>query len=492
MTAEADAANARARVEVTRAGEREAAWVARSLTAVVGERDATISGLEHALAQQEHHAAAVEARVDALSDDLRRLSTDLDGARHDEAVATSQAAALETELAAVRAAAMLGAERLADIEQRVAPAVPDPALVVRLAASAAETARLRGRVAELEHDLAALLAAPPRPDPRTEEALAGAMTEAAEAAQVAALARAEVEMLTAELTRARSDADLRVAAAMAAVPAPAAAPPPPPGNELLKVREAQIRELEERLSALTAARNAELRRLNERIVALERVYLEVARRDDRIAEIEESLKEATETLETVRLDAVALESRLSEAHRELETTQRHREEATALARDLVSARTRIEDLEIEVRRAIAGGEVEQLRALLGAERERNVRLVRRASLDSTPGLEAAVAAAARPLLATIASLEAELAARPEAPAVRDDVALIRGIGPKITAILAVQGITSLRQIAAFTADDVARIGPLLPVYPGRIVADRWVDQARELLGVSGEARAVPS
>ena len=69
---------------------------------------------------------------------------------------------------------------------------------------------------------------------------------------------------------------------------------------------------------------------------------------------------------------------------------------------------------------------------------------------------------------------------------RDDVTLIDGIGPKIAAILARIGVTSLHQIAAFTADDISRIGPLLPVYPGRIVHDAWVEQARRLVaGDSG-------
>jgi predicted flap endonuclease-1-like 5' DNA nuclease len=120
--------------------------------------------------------------------------------------------------------------------------------------------------------------------------------------------------------------------------------------------------------------------------------------------------------------------------------------------------------------------------MLSAERERNVRLVRRATLESAPGLAAAVAAATRPLQDTIARLEAQLAVpgvMPSLPA-PDDVELIRGIGPKIAALLARHGITTLRQIAAFTEEDVARIGPLLPVYAGRIADDDWIGQARRL------------
>jgi predicted flap endonuclease-1-like 5' DNA nuclease len=125
--------------------------------------------------------------------------------------------------------------------------------------------------------------------------------------------------------------------------------------------------------------------------------------------------------------------------------------------------------------------------MLAAERERSVRLVRRASVEGGGEVERAVAAVTRPLRDTIARLESELEARAAVPPPVEpvDVTLIRGIGPRIAGILAANGITSLRRIAAFTPDDVARIGPLLPVYPGRIADDRWIEQARELLGGAG-------
>jgi predicted flap endonuclease-1-like 5' DNA nuclease len=109
---------------------------------------------------------------------------------------------------------------------------------------------------------------------------------------------------------------------------------------------------------------------------------------------------------------------------------------------------------------------------------------RRATEGRSEELARAVAAATQPLQERITWLEAELAARsapPPAPPVRDDVLLIRGIGPKIAAILATHGVTSLRQIATFTEADIARIGPLLPVYPNRIVDDNWIEQARNLI-----------
>jgi predicted flap endonuclease-1-like 5' DNA nuclease len=327
------------------------------------------------------------------------------------------------------------------------------------------------------------------PDER-DTALARLSTETESANRVAAAARGEVERLAIELNRVRAEADVRVAAALASLQSP----PPAHGREpdaLLVVRDAEIRDLEERLAVLTAARNAELRRLNERIAALERLYIEIEGRDRRIEELELELKDATETLESVRTEAALLELRLAEAGREIAAARQVSATATELRERLAEAHSRLEDLETAVVRSrSSSGEVEQLRTMLSAERERNVRLVRRATLEARPEFGSAIEAATRPLQDAIARLEQELVARPEPVPIPDDVTLISGIGPKIASLLADHGITSLHQIAGFTAEDVAHIGPLLPVYPGRIVADRWIDQARQLIAETDGSQPV--
>ena len=124
--------------------------------------------------------------------------------------------------------------------------------------------------------------------------------------------------------------------------------------------------------------------------------------------------------------------------------------------------------------------------MLSAERERNVRLVRRAATEPHPGLEDAVQIATRPLWEKIARLEAELNRRPAAAKRDQGVTRIRGIGPKIAGILAGVGITTIRDIARLTGTDIERIKPLLPVYPGRIDDDQWVEQARQMIADEGD------
>ena len=481
------AAELRRTLEAAASGEREAAWSARMLAGGVTRRDAIVAAGGRELEEAALSAAASERQLDDLREQLRRLDEELTQSHRRSDADATRLVEIETEL--VAAGGEINRLRAALHQAGAAPATtaaaPDPAREEQLASALAETARLAEIVRALETALDAERRRPaggirPVPDER-DTALARLSTETESANRVAAAARGEVERLAIELNRVRAEADVRVAAALASLQSPPPAHDREP-DALLVVRDAEIRDLEERLAVLTAARNAELRRLNERIAALERLYIEIEGRDRRIEELELELKDATETLESVRTEAALLELRLAEAGREIAAARQVSVTATELRERLAEAHSRLEDLETAVVRSrSSSGEVGQLRTMLSAERERNVRLVRRATLEARPEFGSAIEAATRPLQDAIARLEQELVARPEPVPIPDDVTLIRGIGPKIATLLADHGITSLRQIAGFTAEDIAHIGPLLPVYPGRIVADRWIDQARQLI-----------
>jgi predicted flap endonuclease-1-like 5' DNA nuclease len=61
---------------------------------------------------------------------------------------------------------------------------------------------------------------------------------------------------------------------------------------------------------------------------------------------------------------------------------------------------------------------------------------------------------------------------------RDDLQVIRGIGPALERVLNDEGIYLYRQIATWSADDVARIAERLRAFPDRILRDDWVGSAR--------------
>jgi len=62
----------------------------------------------------------------------------------------------------------------------------------------------------------------------------------------------------------------------------------------------------------------------------------------------------------------------------------------------------------------------------------------------------------------------------------DNLMALKGIGPKLNAILADMGVSRFDQIAAWTAADIAEVDQHLGAFSGRIARDNWVDQAQLL------------
>ncbi|MBD8878465.1 50S ribosomal protein L21 [Roseibium polysiphoniae] len=63
----------------------------------------------------------------------------------------------------------------------------------------------------------------------------------------------------------------------------------------------------------------------------------------------------------------------------------------------------------------------------------------------------------------------------------DDLKKISGVGPVLEKKLNALGITTYAQVAAFSADDIARVDDALS-FKGRIERDNWLEQAKELAG----------
>lgn len=117
----------------------------------------------------------------------------------------------------------------------------------------------------------------------------------------------------------------------------------------------------------------------------------------------------------------------------------------------------------------------------GAERARR----NQALIDAAPAA-AKPAPAPKPVAMPAEPVPAPPLAPAPAPAAADDLARIKGIGPKLVALLGELGITSYAQIAAWTDADVARIDARLGRFAGRITRDQWIEQAK-LLAAGDEA-----
>jgi predicted flap endonuclease-1-like 5' DNA nuclease len=98
---------------------------------------------------------------------------------------------------------------------------------------------------------------------------------------------------------------------------------------------------------------------------------------------------------------------------------------------------------------------------------------------AAPGLPTAALAptpelAAEPLPAEVPTIIVEPAGPP------DELTRMKGLGPKAAALLAGLGVTRYDQIAGWGAADVERVDAQMGAFKGRIVRDRWVEQARFL------------
>jgi len=67
------------------------------------------------------------------------------------------------------------------------------------------------------------------------------------------------------------------------------------------------------------------------------------------------------------------------------------------------------------------------------------------------------------------------------PSAKDDLKLIKGVGPKLEEMLNEMGIYTFAQIAAFTPENLAWVDDNLTTFKGRSLRDDWVAQARSLL-----------
>ncbi|MCW2338923.1 putative flap endonuclease-1-like 5' DNA nuclease [Sphingobium sp. B2D3A] len=66
---------------------------------------------------------------------------------------------------------------------------------------------------------------------------------------------------------------------------------------------------------------------------------------------------------------------------------------------------------------------------------------------------------------------------PAAVGAPDNLRLLKGVGPKLAALLTELGITRFDQIAAWNVADIATVDANLGTFKGRIVRDNWVEQA---------------
>ena len=99
--------------------------------------------------------------------------------------------------------------------------------------------------------------------------------------------------------------------------------------------------------------------------------------------------------------------------------------------------------------------------------------------DETPVADPTPPPAAEPIPAEPIPASPAIAA-PADDAAPDDLLRLKGVGPKLKALLIDLGVTRYAQTAAWSDADIAAIDARLGNFKGRPVRDQWVDQAKYL------------
>lgn len=109
-------------------------------------------------------------------------------------------------------------------------------------------------------------------------------------------------------------------------------------------------------------------------------------------------------------------------------------------------------------------------------------VVAKAPVQAAPKPKVEVKAKAAPAPKATPKLKA--APKPKAvpkPVIPDNLELLKGVGPKLNALLKSLGVTSFAQVANWTSPDITEIDAKLGNFAGRISRDNWVDQAKLLV-----------
>ncbi len=102
--------------------------------------------------------------------------------------------------------------------------------------------------------------------------------------------------------------------------------------------------------------------------------------------------------------------------------------------------------------------------------------------DMMAGLGEVIAVGAQDLVEESEAVAAPSSSAPAspAPASGDDLSRIKGLGPKLQALLPTLGISSFAQIAALSDADLDELDGKLGAFAGRPRRDNWVEQAKFL------------
>jgi predicted flap endonuclease-1-like 5' DNA nuclease len=96
------------------------------------------------------------------------------------------------------------------------------------------------------------------------------------------------------------------------------------------------------------------------------------------------------------------------------------------------------------------------------------------------GVDSEISAAIEDVVDQFIGINAHPSGQPTSTGAGDTLTTLKGLGPKAESRLHDLGVTRFDQIAAWTTQDVEAVDAQMGAFKGRIVRDKWVEQARLL------------
>lgn len=160
---------------------------------------------------------------------------------------------------------------------------------------------------------------------------------------------------------------------------------------------------------------------------------------------------------------------------------------TAVGAATEAVRNIVEEVAHRVEETLAPDEVTSSAAVEAVQPVTKKPAVKKPVAEKTPTAKKSVPVASKPAATKPAAKKANEAAVaftaigvPAAVGAPDDLRLIKGLGPKLNAVLTDLGVTRFDQIAAWNDDEVAKVDAHLGTFKGRIARDNWIEQAKLL------------
>ncbi len=277
----------------------------------------------------------------------------------------------------------------------------------------------------------------------------------------------------------------------------------------IEEREGKIAELEGKMSGHRTTVSKLESKVEDREATIASLRASVGKEDTQVTNLRKDLDAANGTVGALRKDADGYKSTIDALRADLDK-ERHskvkleeelaaaRSEVASASSSLASARTAADGLQARIAEleesgtssADPDGRIASLETELSRVRDdRDATARKLADLEAEHAgcaaeLAEAPSAAPTPDLPdrdVAVARVAEIATRTRGggPTVEDDLKKIHGVGPKLEKLLKSMDITSFRQVAGFTGEDIQYVTAALDAFPGRIERDDWMSSAAE-------------